>query len=435
MDAAKEKQAPGNTINLTHQATDPLSDMPSTTDELVALSRVAAAISGLVDLEAILRVGLNTALDILGGSVGGIMLLDESTKTLSYRVYHGISDKYAQEMRLKLGEGVAGKVAENARSIMVEDISREPGAANPDLISKEGLKAFVSVPLMSKDEVLGVMNVASHLPHRFTDKDIHILHSTGDLLGVALEQAILYEQVRKGRERYKQLARFAVMAQEEERRRLSRELHDETSQALSGLALNLQAVIEMVEMTGIQDTRIKETLKKAHELAVHIGNEIHKLIVNLRPTLLDSLGLIPALRQHAESILVPMGINLSFQFDDLEGTLPREVETGLFRWAQGAIGNIQQHSKATSASISLTVNGNELVLHISDNGVGFDVSKIQGIEASGRGAGVFGMKERVRLLGGECAIKSELGKGTTFIARIPIRWSTTDAQNKSIGSR
>lgn len=363
------------------------------------------------------------------------MLLDEDTKTLSYHVYHGISGEYAREMSIKLGEGIAGKVAENARSIMVEDISREPIAAHPDLVSKEGLKAFASVPLMSKDKVLGVMNVGSRLPRQFTDRDIHVLHSTGDLLGLAIEQARLYEQLRKGRERYKQLARLAVMAQEEERKRLSRELHDETSQALSGLALNLQAVIEMVEMAGIQDTRIKETLKKAHELAIHVSNEVHRLIVNLRPTLLDTLGLIPALRQHAESTLVPMGINVAFQFDDMEMALPRDVETGLFRWAQGAIGNIQQHSKATSASISLTINDSEIVLCVSDNGVGFDVSQIRGIEASGRGAGVFGMKERVKLLGGNCVIQSEPGKGTMFIARVPIRWSTTDAKDKSFSSR
>jgi len=403
-------------------------------DDLVALSRVAAAISGLVDLEATLKVGMDTALAILDSAIGGIMLLDENTKTLSYRVYYGISDEYAQKMRLKLGEGVEGKVAENARSIMVEDISIEPGAAHPDLISKEGLKAFVSVPLMSKDKVLGVMNVASRLPRQFTEKDIHLLHSTGDLLGLAIDQAKLYEELRRGRERYRQLARFAVMAQEDERKRLSRELHDETSQALSGLAFNLQAVIEMVDMAGIQDAKIKETLKKAHELSIHIGDEIHRLIVNLRPTLLDSLGLIPALRQHAESTLVPMGISVSFQFDDLERTLPREIETGLFRAAQGALGNIQQHSKATSASISLIVSGNELVFCISDNGVGFDVSQIQGIEASGRGAGLFSIKERVKLMGGSCMIQAEPGKGTTATARIPIRWSITNAEDKSSSS-
>jgi signal transduction histidine kinase len=435
MKSANEKPAPNSAVNATPKTTAPSSVVHDRPDDLVALSRVAAAISGLTDLEAILRVGLDTALAILDSAIGGIMLLDENEKTLSYRVYHGISDEYAQEMHLKLGEGVAGKVAENARSIMVEDISREPDAAHPDLISKEGLKAFVSVPLMSKEKVLGVMNVASRLPRQFTEKDIHLLHATGDLLGLAIEQAKLYEELRRGRERYRQLARFAVMAQEDERKRLSRELHDETSQALSGLAFNLQAVIEMVDMAGIQDVKIKETLKKAHELAIQVGNEIHRLIVNLRPTILDSLGLIPAIRQHAESTLAPMGISLSFQFDDLGRMLPKEVETGLFRAVQGAVGNIQQHSKATSASISLTMSGNELVLCVSDNGVGFDVSKIQGIEASGRGAGVFSMKERVKLIGGSCNIQSEPGKGTTATAIIPIRWSTANAEDKSPGSR
>ena len=435
MKSANEKPAPNSAVNATPKTTAPSSVVHDRPDDLVALSRVAAAISGLTDLEAILRVGLDTALAILDSAIGGIMLLDENEKTLSYRVYHGISDEYAQEMHLKLGEGVAGKVAENARSIMVEDISREPDAAHPDLISKEGLKAFVSVPLMSKEKVLGVMNVASRLPRQFTENDIHLLHATGDLLGLAIEQAKLYEELRRGRERYRQLARFAVMAQEDERKRLSRELHDETSQALSGLAFNLQAVIEMVDMAGIQDVKIKETLKKAHELAIQVGNEIHRLIVNLRPTILDSLGLIPAIRQHAESTLAPMGISLSFQFDDLGRMLPKEVETGLFRAVQGAVGNIQQHSKATSASISLTMSGNELVLCVSDNGVGFDVSKIQGIEASGRGAGVFSMKERVKLIGGSCNIQSEPGKGTTATAIIPIRWSTANAEDKSPGSR
>lgn len=403
-------------------------------DELVALSRVAAAISGLTDLDSILQVGLDTVLTIMDRAIGGIMLLDSDTGTLSYRVYYGISDDYAHQMRIRLGEGVAGKVAESARAIVLEDISQSPEAAHPELISKEGLRAFLSVPLMSKNKVVGVMNIASHLPHQFTEKDIHLLYATSDLLGLAIEQAKLYEELRRSRERYRQLARFALMAQEEERRRISRELHDETSQALSGLVLNLQAVIEMVEMAGIQDTRIKETLKKVHGLAVQVGNEIHRLIVDLRPTLLDSLGLVPALRQHAESILAPLGINLSFYFDELGKTLPKEVETNLFRVAQGAIGNIQQHSKATSASISLKIIGNELVMTINDNGVGFDVSQIRTVEPSGRGAGLFSMKERVQIMGGVCNVKSQPGGGTTVTVKIPLQWRAADAKDKGPGS-
>src|SRR4030042_848804 len=153
MNTANKEPVPKSTVNTTPHKTDSSDVAHGRPDDLVALSRVAAAISGLVDLEATLKVGLDTALAILDSAIGGIMLLDENTKTLSYRVYYGISDEYAQKMRLKLGEGVEGKVAENARSIMVEDISIEPGAAHPDLISKEGLKAFVSVLFMSKDKV------------------------------------------------------------------------------------------------------------------------------------------------------------------------------------------------------------------------------------------------------------------------------------------
>jgi len=136
-----------------------LSDRDSKTDkhyhDLVALSRVSAAISGLHDLDAILRIGLDNVLGIMDGTVGGIMLLDESSETLSYKVYHGLSAKYAEEMRLKLGEGVAGKVVQSGRAVLLGDISSEPDAARIDLVSSEGLRAFISVPLRAKDNVLG----------------------------------------------------------------------------------------------------------------------------------------------------------------------------------------------------------------------------------------------------------------------------------------
>ena len=213
--------------------------------DLLALSRVSAAVSGLWDLDAILEVALENVLSLMEGSIGGILLLDEETKTLSYRVHRGLSEDYVKTIRLKLGEGIAGRVAESSKAVIVEDASREPFVAYADLVRTEGLRAFISVPLRSKDSVLGVLNVASQMPRRFGKDDLHLLHSIGDQVGVAVEQAKLYERLAKGRERYRQLARQTLMAQEEARRRLARELHDETSQSLSGLALSLQALVEM----------------------------------------------------------------------------------------------------------------------------------------------------------------------------------------------
>lgn len=409
--------------------------MESQHHELIALSRVSAAISGLWDLDAILRVALDNVLKIMNGTVGGILLVDEQTQTLSYRVYQGLSTRYVEGIHLNWGEGIAGRVAQSGKSLLLEDISADPRSANPDLISTEGLKAFISVPLQAKDRVLGVLNVASHMPHRFTEKDMHLLNSIGDQLGVAIEQARLYERLRKARERYRRLTRQTLVAQEEERKRLAGELHDETSQALSGIELQLQTLIDTVEMSGSQDTEFVTRLKKVQSLAIQVHSEITRLIGDLRPALLDTLGLVPAIHQYAESNLRPLGINVTIETKGLDRRLPTEVEAGLFRWAQGAIGNIAQHSKAKNATIILEYQDEELSLSISDDGQGFDVSKITDIEESGRGRGVFSMKERIGLLGGTCGIESQPGQGTTVRGKVPISWSDEDEENKSIGSR
>lgn len=403
------------------------------TADLITLSRVSAAISSLTDLDAILRLGLNSVFDILSGVVGGIMLIDESTKTLSYHVYHGLSDKFVEGAYLHLGEGIAGKVAQNGKSVLLGDISLEPEAVRHDLISAEGLRAFVSVPLRARDRVLGVLNVASHMPQKFSKDDMHLLCAIGDQLGIAIEQARLYERLRTARERYRRLARQTLVAQEEERRRIARELHDETSQALSGLTLQLQALVDMAEMAGEPDTEFIARLKKVQSLAVQVHNEVSRLIANLRPSLLDTLGLVPAVRQYAETRLRPAGINVSVETRGMDKRLPAEVETGLFRVIQGAIGNIIQHSKAKNASIILEYRGGELSMSVIDDGEGFDVSKITDIEESGRGRGLFSMRERVMLLGGTGWIESQPGRGTTCRAKIPIVWGDQDAKDKSIG--
>lgn len=403
--------------------------------DLLALSRVSAAVSGLWDLDAILEVALDNVLSIMNGTIGGIWLLDGETQTLSYRVYRGLSAETAGKMCLKVGEGIVGRVAQTGKAVLLEDISADPRAADPSLVRREDLKAFISVPLRAKEGVLGVINVASHMPHKFTKDDMHLLHSIGDQVGVAIEQAKLYERLGKGRERYRQLARQVMMAQEEARRKLARELHDETSQSLSGLALNLQALVDMAEMSSTHDDEFKAKLMKAHHLAIEISVEVGRLIRELRPTLLDTLGLVPAVRQYAETTLNPLGINVSLETKGSVSSLPPEVEVGLFRFAQGALGNIAQHAQAKNVTISLEGKANELLVRISDDGQGFDVSKITGIEESGRGRGLFSMKERIGLLGGVCWVNSQPGEGTMVTGRVPIIQSEVNEEDTGTGSR
>jgi signal transduction histidine kinase len=387
--------------------------------ELLALSRVSAAISGLWDLDAVLKVALDNVLKIMKGTIGGILLLDEPTQTLSYHIHQGLSAGYIENMRLGPGEGIAGRVAQSGKAILLEDISTDSRVGHPDLVRAEGLKAFICVPIRAKDEVLGVINVASRKAHRFSTKDLHLLYSIGDQLGVAIQQAKLYERLRKARERYRKLTRQILVAQEDERKRLARELHDETSQTLSGLTLQLQALADMADKSG-GDIELVTRLKKVQSLAVHVHTEIRRLMTDLRPSLLDTLGLVPAIRQLADTRLRPLNINVSVKTIGRERRLDSEVETGLFRVAQGSIGNIIEHSKAKNTTISVEYRDNELVLRITDDGQGFDVSDITDVEESGRGRGLFSMRERIMLLGGTASVESKVGQGTTVWASVPI---------------
>jgi signal transduction histidine kinase len=401
---------------------------------LHALNRISSATSGLWDLDAILNIALDTVLEIVNATTGGVLLFHGQTRKLSYRVYRGLSAKYVEQMEMSLGEGVAGKVAETGEPIVLENISRDPRAAHPDLVSTEGLGGFISVPLKAKDRVVGVMNIASHMPGKFSADDMFLLNSIGCQLGTAIEQARLYQRLERGRERYQTLLQHALTAQEEERKRIARELHDETSQALTSLTLNLQAAITKAETDGVEDADYIGRLRKIQSLAVHTQNEISKLMKELRPTLLDELGLPAAISRYAKDSLEPLGTKVFTEFEGVEKRLSTEVEVTLFRIAQGTVGNILEHAEAKNVSIRLECNASECVLKVNDDGKGFDVNKITRVDKGGRGAGLFTMKERARLVGGACKIRSQPGKGTRIAVKIPLRGFMTDAEDKSINS-
>lgn len=388
--------------------------------QLSALSNISSAVSGLRDLDAILRIALDSVLELIDSNIGGILLLDEDTKTLRYRVQRGLSAKYAEETRISLGEGIAGSVAQVGEPMVLEDISQDLRVPRPDLVRAEGLRGFVSIPLKTKDKVIGVMNVASHVPKRFGADDVSLLSSIGDYLGTAIEQARLYDRLARAGERYRVLLQHSLTAQEQERKRIARELHDETSQSITSLTLSLQAIIETAEMKGIGDAEFMEKLRATHSYAFHAGNEIVKLMKELRPTLLDELGMPAAIHRYAKDTLQAKGINLSTDFAGTDRRFPPEMEVTLFRIAQGAIGNILEHSEAENASIKLECNNKTCLLQIEDDGKGFNVRKLTRVDSSGRGAGLFTMKERVGLIGGHCRVESRTGRGTRVIVKVPV---------------
>jgi signal transduction histidine kinase len=372
------------------------------------------------NLDAILKIALEDVLEIMDGSVGGILLSDEKTSALHYRVYHGLSPRYTENRRVELGEGIAGRVAQTGMPIVVEDVSRDPRAARPDLISVEGIKGFVSIPLKARDKVVGVMNIFSHTAGGFGADDVSLLNSIGDYLGTAIEQASLYERLARVGERYKVLLQHSLTAQEQERKRIAAELHDETSQSLTSLSLSLQAIIGMAEMKGFTDPDFMEKLKKTHSYAVHAGNEVVKIMKELRPTLLDELGMAAAIHRYAKDNLQAQGINVKAEFIGTDRRFQPEIEVTLYRVAQGAIGNVLEHSEAKNVKIRLECSDKQCELTVTDDGKGFDSSKLTRVERGGRGAGLFTMRERANVLGGVGYVESRPGQGTKVIVRVPL---------------
>jgi GAF domain-containing protein len=159
-------------------------------------------------------------------TIGGILLLDEEKQELRYVVHRGLSAKYVREMHPRFGEGIAGKVAQTGEALVSEDILVDTRAVFPHLIVSEGLRAFASVPLSAKNKVLGAINIASLKPYQFSPRDMQLLTGIAAQVAIAVENAKLHEEVRHQDTTRGELLLEIFSIQEEERKRIARELHD-----------------------------------------------------------------------------------------------------------------------------------------------------------------------------------------------------------------
>ncbi|MBI2955362.1 MAG: sensor histidine kinase [Chloroflexi bacterium] len=238
-----------------------------------------------------------------------------------------------------------------------------------------------------------------------------------ELERMSSERIRLYNELQRKEELRTRLLEKVITAQEEERKRIARELHDEASQALSALIISLESA-EQALPTRIDEMRAR--LSSIKGLTLQTLEDIRKLIIDLRPTLLDDLGLIPALRWYTNSHVDRTGIELNFAADGFDERLPAQIETALFRVVQEAMNNIVKHSQASHGNIKLELRDSVITIIIEDNGKGFDVGRMFVPVSKGRGLGLLGMKERMSLLGGNLAIESEPGAGTRILANLPL---------------
>ena len=230
----------------------------------------------------------------------------------------------------------------------------------------------------------------------------------------ALERRHAEETVRQYAERQEHLSRNLLEAQEAERRRLARELHDEIGQVLTAVKINVQAVRNHVSPAGLP--RVEESI----EVVNRAIQQVRDLSLDLRPAMLDDLGLAAAVRWYVDRQAQRAGLAIQATIDVAPGSLSPEAETVCFRIIQEALTNVVRHSKALHVQITLTCPAEELILVVRDDGLGFDPATVDVASGSGRGLGLLGMQERVHLVGGRLEISTRPGRGTEVRARVPL---------------
>jgi two-component system sensor histidine kinase DegS len=508
---------------------------------LSAINAVLSAVAESLELPEILNLAMSRVRSAMGVDKSLLFLLNEETGELTLEAHHGVSAEFAAEVEtLKVGEGLNGRVAETGEPLVVKDGSASP-ALQRGAGAKENMRAQLIVPLKSKGRVMGTLCAATSERRDFVAEEVKLASAIGNAIGVAIENARLYqkerktsEELRQSEENYRGLfenateaillhaldgkiiganqaceelcgysreelakmditdflagesletvreivrkllageatrgayelrmtkrdgteatveimpslivrggeplgvqvimrdvteqrrmqenLRFYVSqvlkAQESERLRIARELHDDTAQALTGISRRL----DMLASGGTEmSPEVAERLDELREQTDSALDGVRRFSQDLRPPVLDDLGLLPALKWLAIALEEQDGIGANIRMLGEPRRLPRDTELALFRIAQEALSNVRKHARASAVELMVDFRDGHIKLVVADNGSGFDLQRSASDVSAGK-LGLIGMQERARLLGGTIDIQSAPGEGTSVVVTVP----------------
>jgi signal transduction histidine kinase len=290
----------------------------------------------------------------------------------------------------------------------------------PDQILRDwqdaGLRSYLGVPLLARGTLIGILTLAANAPGAFGPDALDVVRQVADQLAVALQNARLFDEVRTGREQLQGLSHRLIEVQESERRAIAGELHDEIGQALTLVKMNLQALQD-----NQSDSATTGSLSESIGIVEQSLQQVRDLSLDLRPSLLDDLGLIAALRWYGARQARHAGVAFHFTAHLLEERLSTTLETTCFRVAQEALTNVVRHARAQHVWVDVQLHDATLQLTIRDDGIGFDPHTAQTRARYGNSFGLLGMRERVAIAGGTMSMTSTPEQGTTVMACFPLR--------------
>jgi len=364
--------------------------------QLVSLQEISSALVGELDLSRLLQLVVERLRELIGARVVAIAL----PTTEGLRVEAIASEEPSRLLHTVFpANSKAGAVLARGRSERVDAVLDDPEVVQ-EIAREFGAVTGLYVPLLARDDPIGIVFAHDHLGRdpRFTDADLRLAEQFAQRASVAVD---LSRRVQRDS------LRRVIEGQEIEPRRLARELHDETGQALISVLLGLKNV----ETAG----DVPAALAQLRELVVATLQDVRRLAVELRPKALDDFGLVPALERLVETFTEATGLSVAFESRLGEERLLPEIETTLYRIVQEGLTNVVKHAGATRVSVLLVRRPRVVSALVEDDGHGFDPEL-----STDAGMGLAGMRERLALLEGRLTIESGRGAGTSVVAEVPL---------------
>ena len=378
--------------------------------ESETLSGLVRTISATLDLAAVMRHVAAAARELCGSDLAHILLRDPETDTMSAQ--YGVGNTHGYSTRIERGRGAGGTAWSTGRPFRSANRATDLRVLDhyPDVVAREGVLTTLVVPIWISGQVEGLLYVENRALRVFTDRDEAILLRLADHAAVAIQNATLYQQLQG-------LSGRLMEVQEAERRHLARELHDEIGQLLTGLRLTLDVPAPPSAMVG-------ERLEEARGLVEELLDRVRALSLDLRPSILDDLGLLPALLGHLERYTSQTKVHVRLEHHGLDRRFDPEIETGAYRIVQEALTNVARHSGVDEVIVRLWSTHDVLGVQVEDHGRGFDPDAVLG---SGGSGGLAGLRERAVLLNGHFTVETKPGGGVRLTAEVPVNGSSKRA--------
>jgi PAS domain S-box-containing protein len=384
-------------------------------EEVARRARQQAAVAQLT-LSALRGDELQPLFDEAAALVASTLQIDramllESVPDRSELVFRSIAGSWMPDIlpriTIRTEPGMMSWFSLRAKApLVVEHLAAETRFVPCDVLRAQGVTSGINVPIPGQERPFGILGAHSTRPRAFTEDEVSFVWSVSNVLATSIEQRRAAGELREKREQLHALSGKLLQAQEAERRAVARELHDDFGQVLTAIRLNLmRKERDEAETISLVDGAIARMRDLAHDL---------------RPPMLDELGLAASLRWYVEREARRAGLEFHFAIAPPELRPPPGVETTCFRVAQEAFTNVIRHAQARRVDVELRVEGGELELVVRDDGRGFDVGGARRRATRGKSQGLLSMQERVALAGGKLEIDSALGQGTAVRARLPL---------------